>query len=233
MISLNQSPKLKGFSILLVFCALFSVSPPSAAPESNINVNVTKKLPQIETKTFQRDSPGPEVPLKPGEDATTAWNFGYAVELACRLNTMKREGAKYRASFKITRVTATLTMPVTLWLPNNVNKRLSEHEDGHRQICEEIYATAEKTAERQAELMIGQVFSAEAKSLEEAQNQAIFEASSELNRLYCRDTLDYSRRISNLYDHLTRHGKNRTPVFIAVREAFLQDYFDSLIHPRH
>lgn len=203
-----------------------------ALAEGNNNVSITKKPAQIETRTFNPAEPGKDVPLKPGEDATTAWNFGYTVELGCHLNTMKREGESYRASFKISRVTATISMPVTLWLPANVNKRLAEHEDGHRQICEEIYGSAEKTAERQAELMIGQVFSGEAQTLEEARTQAIFKASAELNRLYCRDTLDYSRRVSQQYDKLTHHGKNRLPVLLAVREAFFQDYFNSLVGPK-
>ncbi len=114
-------------------------------------VSVTKDPPKIETKTFNHDDPGPEVPIKGREAATTHCSYDYFVDIGLENTSSKRSGDIYSYTFKVTRLSVRLDLPITFWLPDTVNKRLKEHEDGHRQIYEEIYGGAEKIAERQAQ----------------------------------------------------------------------------------
>ncbi len=186
----------------------------------------------METKTFDHSAPGPEVPLKGREAATTHANFGYDVDIGCQTESSKRNGDLYVGTFKVTRVTAQLTLPITLWLPDTVNKRLREHEDGHRQIYEEIYGGAEKTAKKQADEMIGEIFIGQGKTMDEAHEDAQKKAAIELNRRYCNEILVYAKLVTQLYDNATRSGTNRTPVFLAIRESFFQAWLMSFTKKR-
>ncbi len=191
-------------------------------------VSVTKEAPRVETKTFDHNAPGSEVPIKGREAATTHCSYDYFVDIAWKIWASKRTGETYTYTFKVTRLAVRLTLPITFWLPDTVNKRLKEHEDGHRQIYEEIYGGAEKIAERQAQEFVGETFIGVGKTQEEAQGDAKTKIGLELNRKYGREILDYAKLVTQLYDNATRSGTNRTPVFLAIREAFLQAWLISL-----
>lgn len=208
-------------------------SAPNAAPTSTPasaedSVSIIKDPVQVEEKTFDHAAPGPEVPIKGREAATTHANFNYNVDIGCQAESSKRTGDLYVGTFKVTRVQAHLSLPITLWLPDTVNKRLREHEDGHRQIYEEIYGGADKTAKKQAESMIGETFIGQGKTMEEAREVAKRNAGIELNKRYCAEILVYAKLVSQLYDNATRSGTNKTPVFLAIRESFLQAWFMNL-----
>lgn len=191
-------------------------------------VSVTKEPPKIETKTFDHNAPGAEVPIKGREAATTHCSYDYFVDIGLENIASKRNSETYAYTFKVTRLAVRLTLPITFWLPDTVNKRLQEHEDGHRQIYEEIYGGAEKIAQRQAQELLGETFIGVGKTLEEAQGDAKTKIGLELNRRYGREILSYAKLVSQLYDNATRSGTNRTPVFLAIREAFLQAWLLSL-----
>jgi len=192
------------------------------------NVTVTREKVSVETRTFDHANPGPEVPLKGREAATTHCNYGYDVEVSFQNESSKKNGDLYIGSFKVSRIAVRLSLPVTLWLPDTVNRRLKEHEDGHRQIYEEIYNGADKTAQKQAEMLIGETFIGQGRTLEEAQDDAKRKAGIELNRRYCAEILTYAKLVTQLYDNATRSGTNRTPVFFAIRESFLQAWIIGL-----
>lgn len=220
--------------LFLIFFGNAALLAPALAQASPADsVSVEKEPIHVETKTFDHAAPGPEVPLKGREAATTHANFGYDIEdITCTAESSKRNGEMYVGTFKVMRIAVKLTLPVTLWLPDTVNKRLREHEDGHRQIYEEIYGGVEKTAKRQAEAMIGQTFVGEGKTLELAQRDAQRKTAIELNRRYCDEVLVYAKLVSQLYDNATHSGTNRAPVFLAIREAFFQAWFINLTHQR-
>lgn len=129
-------------------------------------------------------------------------------------------------SLRITRARINLRLPITMWLPKNVDERLLSHEEGHRQIAEEVYQNADKTALSQASVIIGKAYTGTGPSHREAVANALNNAAAELNKEYSRETAQYSRLVSDIYDRLTRHGKNKKPVFFAVREAFFYAGFE-------
>ncbi len=191
-------------------------------------VSVTKEPPQVQTRTFNHNEPGPEVPLKGREAATTHCSFDYFVDIGLESTASKRNGDVYTYTFKLTRLSVRLNLPITFWLPDTVNRRLREHVDGHRQIYEEIYGGAEKIAQRQAQELLGETYIGQGKTLEEAQDDAKTKIGLELNRRYGREILSYAKLVTQLYDNATGSGTNRTPVFLAIREAFLQAWLINL-----
>ncbi|MCC6980881.1 MAG: hypothetical protein IT343_21355 [Candidatus Melainabacteria bacterium] len=204
----------------------------AAQADTADKVTVVKEKSVVETRKFDHANPGPEVPLKGREAATTHCNYGYDVEVSCQPESSKKTGENYIGTFKVSRVAARLSLPITLWLPDTVNKRLHEHEEGHRQIYEEIYNGADKVAQKQAEAMIGETFIGQGKTQEQAQDDAKRKAAIELNRRYCGEILNYARLVTQLYDNATRSGTNRTPVFFAIRESFLQAWIIGLTRKR-
>ncbi|MBX9951548.1 MAG: hypothetical protein K2Y39_20425 [Candidatus Obscuribacterales bacterium] len=195
-------------------------------------ISVTKEPPIVQIKTFDHANPGPEVPIKGREAATTHCSFDYVVDIGLQSVSSRRNGDIYSHTFKITRLAVRLNLPITFWLPDTVNRRLREHEDGHRQIYEEIYSNAEKTAERQAQELLSETFIGQGKTLDEAQNDAKTKIGIELNRRYGNEILAYAKMVTQLYDNATRSGTNRTPVFLAIRESFLQAWFMNLTKKR-
>lgn len=195
-------------------------------------VTVTKEPPKVQTRTFDHTNPGPEVPIKGREAATTHCSYDYVVDIGLQSISSRRNEDIYAHTFKITRLAVRLNLPITFWLPDTVNQRLREHEDGHRQIYEEIYSNAEKTAARQAQEILSETFIGQGKTLEDAQNDAKTKIAIELNRRYGNEILAYARMVTQLYDNATKSGKNRTPVFLAIRESFLQAWFMNLTKKR-
>jgi hypothetical protein len=195
-------------------------------------VSVTKEPPQLQTRTFDHNAPGPEVPIKGREAATTHCCFNYFVDIGLESTASKRNGDTYTYTFKVTRLAVRLELPITFWLPDTVNRQLREHEDGHRQIYEEIYGGAEKIAQRQAQELLAETFIGQGKTLDEAQDDAKVKIGFELNRRYGAEILSYAKLVTQLYDNATRSGTNRTPVFLAIREAFLQAWLINITH-RH
>ncbi len=59
------------------------------------------------------------------------------------------------ATVTITRIKVTLQLNVTIWLPAQSTQHVIEHEEGHRQISEYYYQTADKVAERIAAAYMG------------------------------------------------------------------------------
>ncbi|HEY9783815.1 MAG TPA: hypothetical protein V6D17_00345, partial [Candidatus Obscuribacterales bacterium] len=210
-------------------CAFITLLAGAAAPAADQKlVIVQKKPPQIETRVFHKDDPTSEVPLKTDRDATTNWDFHYVVDLSYDIASSKKTGEDTCVVIKITRAHIKLELPMVIWIPENVDEKLLSHEDGHKQIAEDIYKNADAVAADQARAMLNATFTGKGKNEHEACADAVHAAATELNRQYRKEVLDYSKRASDLYDDLTQHGKNKRPVFLAVREALFRTYLDRM-----
>lgn len=222
--------KLKTLICTAFLGTLFTNAALCTMAEADVSgLSIVKEPPVVETKTFDHSNPGSEVPIKGREAATTHCYFDYNVDIGLQALSSKRAGELYSGTFKITRLAVRLSLPITFWLPDTVNNRLREHEDGHRQIYEEIYGGADKTAQRQAEAIMAETFVGQGKTMDEAKDDAKQKAGLELNRRYSNEILVYAKLVSQLYDHATASGKNRMPVGLAIRESFLQAWFMGLI----
>jgi hypothetical protein len=110
-----------------------------------------------------------------------------------------------------------LQLNVTIWVPADVTPHVIEHEEGHRQISEYYYQTAEKVAGRVAATYMG-------KEVEITGEDLNAESVRTLQQLAAEITEEYGRELNSeptqlLYDSITDHSRNEVVVQDAVAHA--------------
>src|SRR5207248_8362230 len=63
------------------------------------------------------------------------------------------------ATLTVTSVRVTLQLKINVWVPEGATQHVIEHEQGHRQISEHYYGTADKVAEEIAAKYLGKQIS--------------------------------------------------------------------------
>ena len=122
-----------------------------------------------------------------------------------------------RATVTITQITVTLQLNINIWVPTGVTQHVIEHEEGHRQISEYYYQTADKLAERIAATYMG-------KQVEITGTDLGAESSKMLQQMATDITDEYNKELNPrptqlLYDAITDHGRNDVVVKDAVAHA--------------
>ena len=103
-------------------------------------------------RTFDPASPPSDMPpLTPGENAECDSDFLSNANVG---GQTRRTDATH-ATITVTQIKVTLQLNVTIWVPADVTQHVTEHEEGHRQISEYYYQTADKLAERIAATYMG------------------------------------------------------------------------------
>jgi hypothetical protein len=102
-------------------------------------------------------------------------------------------------------------------LTANVNPRVMEHENGHRQISEHYYETADKVAERIGSTYLG-------RQIEISGADLNAETSKQLQQMAAEITADYGKQLNpepaqQLYDSITDHSRNEVSVQDAVTHS--------------
>ncbi len=153
--------------------------------------------------TFDPAAPPADMPpLAPNETAECDSNFQSSAIV--RGETRKTDAT--HAALTVTNVKVTLRLSINLWLPKEAPQNLIDHEEGHRQISEHTYETADKLAERIASSYIG-------KQVEISGADLDAEARNALHQLAIEVTDEYNRELNPnppqlLYDSITDHAKN-------------------------
>ena len=117
----------------------------------------------------------------------------------------------------ITQIKVTLQLNINIWVPTGVTQHVIEHEDGHRQVSEYYYQTADKLAERIAAPYMG-------RQVEITGTDLGAESSKMLQQLATAITDEYNKELNPgpaqlLYDSITDHGRNEVVVKDAVAHA--------------
>jgi len=99
-----------------------------------------------------------------------------------------------------------LDLPIDIWVMKNAPKKLIQHEEGHRQICEDYYAGCADIARKLGREMIGKKATATGRNKQEAQEAAQQKLLTELNDNYLRATRVRCRICQDHYDDITTHG---------------------------
>jgi hypothetical protein len=124
------------------------------------------------------------------------------------------------AKLKITGASMKIGLNIWQILPVKRTTKLEQHENGHEQICKQIYATAEKYARESCAQAIGRTFTGTGKNEKEALDKATDEASRFVSEKYAERTGKYCDAVSAWYDSLTDHGFNKITEKKAITEAF-------------
>jgi hypothetical protein len=203
------------FSLVLLACAR-----PAAA-----EIKVEKKPPVVERKTFDPANRPKEMPELHGHElAVTASQYdcvmGFSTEMTQRMLPKDRALVVY----SVRRVTVSLSLKITIWLPEGANERLKAHEEGHRAIAERAYQNGEALARKAANRIDGRRVVGEAESLDKAEQIAggkVKGLSEEFTKTYREALVIPVNRVQDIYDELTGHGTKSDPdVQKAIELAF-------------
>ena len=222
---------MKRSPIAVLLCVLLH-----CAATSEASVTVTKGEPARDQKTFDPKNPPPNVKphLEGGFAAYTSsefavgWQTSFSVE---ELPAAADRSTRVRVTVRGLEVTLSLT--TTLWLPTNADKRIVDHEQGHRTIAEHYYASADGRARRVAEAMVGQQVEGTGGTSEAAQQDASKQLQRQWQERFFNAVNQSSKGAQERFDKMTKHGTVLTlSVDDAVRRSIAeQDEADAKAKP--
>jgi hypothetical protein len=164
---------------------------------------VTKGPVAFASHTFDPTAPPPDMPpLQPGEAAQCDSN--YLSRASVRGQPRKTDST--HAVVTITQVKMNLELQINIWVPAGASQVIVDHEDGHRQISEYYYQTADKLAEQIGATYIGKRIDITGSDLDSESAKALLQTANEI-------TEEYNKRLNAnptqlLYDDITDHARN-------------------------
>jgi hypothetical protein len=175
---------------------------------------INKQPVTFESRTFDPANPPADMPhLPPGENAQCDSNF---VSSAVVGGQTRRTDATH-ATVTLTQVKVMLQLNIIIWVPADATQHVIDHEEGHRQISEFYYQTADQIAARIAATYMG-------KQIEIAGTDLNAESIKALQQMAADFTDEYNRELNTeptqlLYDTITDHSRNEVVAQDAVAHA--------------
>jgi len=177
-------------------------------------VTINKQPVNFARRTFDPALPPSDMPpLAQAENAACVSDFISNATVAGQ----SRQTDATHATITVTHIKMDLQLNLTIWVPNDVTPRVTEHEEGHRQIAEYYYQAAGEIAARIATTYVGRQVDIASTDLQAESNKFLRETAAEI-------TADYSRELNPgptqlLYDRITDHSRNEVVVNDAVVHA--------------
>jgi hypothetical protein len=177
-------------------------------------MTINKQPVAFANHTFDPASPPAGMPpLAPGESAECDSDFLSSASVRGE----SRQTDATHATVTITQIKVALQLNISIWVPAGVTQHVIEHEQGHRQVSEYYYQTADKLAERIAAKHVG-------KQVEISGTDLGAESSKMLQQMAADITDEYNKELNPgpaqlLYDAITDHGRNEVVVKDAVAHA--------------
>jgi hypothetical protein len=194
-------------------CGGNSPSPGKPAKKPG-SLTVTKQPVNFSARTFDPANPPQDMPpMTAGEAAQCDSDFRALVTIG---GQPRRIDATH-GTLTVAQIKVNLFLIINIWTPNEAPARIVEHEEGHRQISEFYYQTAEKVAERIAADYEGRLMSIEGGDLDAAGNKALQEMAAEITEEYKKQINPAPAQL--LYDNITDHSRNDVVVKDAVDHA--------------
>ena len=200
----------------LVLAALLAVTGGAARAAEEHPVTVKWNPPKITRHQFDPKRPPATMPkLGPSESGVCHFEFtcdagmGYFVE----------QKDPRTVEVEVDSVDMVLDLPIDIWVMNNAPKKLMQHEEGHRQICEDYYRGCDAVARELGRKMIGRKATGTGRNKAEAQGNAQQKLLTELNEAFFRAVRVPCRICEDHYDEITTHGLQPIPEADAIVEA--------------
>ena len=115
-------------------------------------VTINKQPANFARRTFDPANPPADMPALTQEEYAVC-DSNFLSNAAVGGETRQTDAT--HATVTVTHIKVDLQLNITVWVPNEVNQHVAEHEEGHRQISEYYYQTADKLAERIATSYVG------------------------------------------------------------------------------
>jgi hypothetical protein len=177
-------------------------------------VQITKLPAQYMSHTFDPAAPPANMPpLHSGEAAVCDSDFIARSSVAGQ----PRRTDSTHAMLTITKVTMTLQLQASVWVPIEASQTITDHEEGHREIAEYTYQTADQLAQRIAASYIGKRVEVTGDDLDAASSQKLLEIATEVTNAYTTQINNNSTQL--LYDNITDHSRNGVVAKDAVEHA--------------
>jgi hypothetical protein len=206
-----------GISLLALFAAWLgwrNYSSHSDPARDASAIIIEKQPPVFSRHSFDPAAPPRDMPpLGEGEEAECDSNF---VSNATVSGTLRKMDAT-TATVTVTQVKVALQLRINIWVPQGATQHVIEHEQGHREISEHYYQSADKVARQIAASYLGKQVVISGSDLNSEFSKALLKMSSDL-------TAEYNDQLTpgpaqQRYDDLTDHSRNDVPANDAVAQA--------------
>jgi hypothetical protein len=184
---------------------------------------ITKQPVAFTNHTFDPAAPPPDMPpLSSGESAECDSNFLSSASVRGE----SQQADPTHATVTITHINETLQLRINIWVPIAATPHVIEHEDGHRQISESYYQTADKLAARIAAAYMGKQIEITGADLDAESSKMLQQMATEITEQYNKELNPGPAQL--LYDSITDHGRNEVAVRDAVAHALKNTAIESL-----
>jgi hypothetical protein len=196
-------------------CCCHTPSEVSSKPQLREQAVVISKMPVVfASHTFDPAAPPNDMPpLGAGETAVCDSDF----RARASVRGQPRRTDATHATMTITQVRIILQLQVNIWLPAEATPIVADHEDGHRQIAEYYYQTADELAERIATTYIGRRVDVTGTDLDAESSKALLQAANDIADEYTKEINSNPTQL--LYDAITDHSRNGVVAKDAVDHA--------------
>jgi hypothetical protein len=187
----------------------------SAAQQARKDAVLVTKQPAIYVShTFDPLAPPADMPPL-GARETAECDANFLTRSSVRGQPRRTDAT--HATITITQVMVTLQLQINVWLPTEATPVVADHEEGHRQIAEYYYQTADKLAERIAGSYIGKRVEVNGADLDAETNKVLLQVATEITNEYT--SAINSNPTQLLYDSITDHARNAVVAKDAVDHA--------------
>jgi hypothetical protein len=177
-------------------------------------VTIEKQPVNFANRTFDPASPPPDMtPLNPGEAAACDSNF----IADATVGAQTRQTDDTHATVTVKKIKVILLLKITIWVPNDASPHVLEHEQGHRQISEYYYQTADKLAQQIAARYIGKQVDIAGSDLNAESNKILQQMAADIATEYNKELNPGPTQL--LYDNITDHSRNEVVAKDAVDHA--------------
>jgi hypothetical protein len=214
-VSLSRSIVLCILVAVLFFAGFAWKRYPSLGQPPEASKPIIEKQPIVFSKrSFDPAAPADDMPpLGEGEEAECDSNFISDANVSGRMQKIDASNA----TVTVTQVKVTLQLKITIWVPNGSTQHVIEHEQGHRQISEHYYESADKVAAEIAAPYIGRQIAISGSDLNAEFRNALLRLSKQI-------TAEYNDKLTpglaqQRYEDLTDHSRNDRDANDAAAQA--------------
>ena len=178
---------------------------------------ITKQQVNFVNRTFDPENPPADMPpLSPGEAAVCDSNFLSVADVGGDAHPTDDS----HEIVTVNSVRVNLQLNITIWVPINASDRLIEHEQGHREISEHFYETADKLAAQIAATYLGKKFSVSGSDPHAELDKSLRQMAGEITQEYNKQLDPNPTQLR--YDAITNHSLNDIPSKDAVAQALTE-----------
>ena len=172
---------------------------------------IIKQPARITTRNFDPANPPSDMPPLPSGEEIAQCESNFTSNASVGGQSRRMDAT--HAVVTVSQIQITLQLEITIWAPADVSKNVMDHEQGHRQISEYYYQSADKLAAEVASQYMGKEVSVSGADLDAEVHKALQDIGAEITDEYEKQLNPNPAQL--LYDAITDHSRND----VAVRDA--------------